>query len=50
MLLKAVLLDAASSEMARGEAKPTQPALRMLSGVYRMVVRALMRAPATVRM
>jgi hypothetical protein len=49
-LLKAVLLDAASGEMARGEAKPTQSALSMLSGVYRMVVRALMQAPATVRM
>jgi hypothetical protein len=48
-LLKAVFLEAAQSELEGGEAKPTQSALSMLSGVHRKDVRALAEAPISVR-
>jgi hypothetical protein len=48
-LLKAVFLEAARGELERGEAKPTQSALSMLTGVHRKDVRALDEAPRTAR-
>lgn len=48
-LLKTVFLDAARGELERGDAKPTQSALSMLSGVHRKDVRTLAQAPATAR-
>jgi hypothetical protein len=48
-LLKSVFLEAARSELARSEAKPTQSALSMLSGVHRKDVRALEQAPEAAR-
>jgi len=49
-LPKAVFLAATSGEMALGEAKPTQSAMSMLSGLRRKDMRALLQAPASVRM
>lgn len=40
-LLKSVFVDAARSELASSEAKPTQSALSLLSGVHRKDVRTL---------
>ena len=48
-LLKTVFLEAARGELERSDAKPTQSALSMLSGVHRKDVRTLEQAPATAR-
>lgn len=48
-LLKTVFLEAARGELERGDAKPTQSALSMLSGVHRKDVRTLAQAPASAR-
>lgn len=48
-LLKSVFLEAARSELVLSDAKPTQSALSLLSGVHRKDVRALEQAPAAPR-
>jgi hypothetical protein len=48
-LLKAVFVEAARGELERGEAKSSQSALSLLSGVHRKDVRAIAEAPASVR-
>lgn len=46
-MLKAVFVSAAHDELQRGQTKPTQSALSLLSGVHRKDVRALGDAPAS---
>lgn len=48
-LLKTVFVEAARGELERSDAKPTQSALSMLSGVHRKDVRTLAQAPAAAR-
>lgn len=48
-MLKGVFLEAARAELARGEVKPTQSALSLVSGVHRKDVRTLEDAPAAQR-
>jgi hypothetical protein len=48
-LLKALFVDAARGELERNQAKPSQSALSMLSGVHRKDVRVLEQAPTGAR-
>jgi hypothetical protein len=48
-LLKAVFVDAARGELERGQTKPSQSALSLLSGVHRKDVRLLEQAPTVER-